>query len=379
MRGRLGGRWPRLLLGTLALVGVISFAAACGGGDSSSSDNSGSGDIKAQKVIRFAFAPDPVWNYIVDSGILDKKGQKAGIDINAFQSFDEFGLFAGGNADILSTGTYETWQLDDQGIDTVTFGKYNANKDVFVVKGDSNAKTASDLPKGCKVAAESTTGNTIIWASLIKQIDNREIAEKSDDLPLVTADYQVMPQLVADGDVCAAILDPFQGAEALRTGKVKALYGGDAAAQLFAKNVANDPNHIGVDSNNFVARKDWFDANPDLVSFFLDVWQEGMDQWTKDPNSIIHDNPDDFGIQSPADEKFMQDYIANTFDFQQKSVYLTKKWVENEFGVFDLLLGAGTITPDTPLGEFAIIDPKTGKVTQTIQGEAKASGASSSG
>ncbi len=360
-------RWSRLLLGGLALVSVVALGA-CGGSD----DSGSTGDIEAQKVIRFAFAPDPVWNYIVDSGILDKKGQEAGIDINAFQSFDEFGLFAGGNADILSTGTYETWQLDDQGIDTVTFGKYNANKDIFVVAGDTDYKTAADLPQGCKVAAEATTGNTIVWASLIDQIDGREIAEGSSDLPLVTADYQVMPQLVADGDVCAGILDPFQGTEALRTGAVKPLYDGKAASQLFAEQVAADPNHLGVDSNNFVARKDWFDANPDLVAFFLDVWQEGMDEWEKNPDQIIHDNPADFAIQSPEDETYIKDYIHNTFDFQQDSVYLTKDWIDNEFGVFDLLLGAGAITEDTALGEFAVIDPKTGDVTETVQGEATA-------
>jgi ABC-type nitrate/sulfonate/bicarbonate transport system substrate-binding protein len=365
MRRTLSGRWSRMLLGGLSLIGVVALAS-CGGDDSS--DSGGSGDIEAQKVIRFAFAPDPVWNYIVDSGILDKKGQEAGIDINAFQSFDEFGLFAGGNADILSTGTYETWQLDDQGIDTVTFGKYNANKDIFVVAGDKDYKTAADLPKGCKVAAEATTGNTIVWAGLVNELDGREIAEDSDDLPLVTADYQVMPQLVADGDVCAGILDPFQGTEALRTGAVKPLYDGKAASQLFAENIASDPNHLGVDSNNFVARKDWFDDNPDLVAFFLDVWQEGMDQWEKDPDQIIHDNPEDFAVQSPEDEEYIKNYIHNTFDFQQDSVYLTKDWIQNEFGVFDLLLDAGTITEDTPLGEFAVIDPKTGKVTDTIEG-----------
>ena len=91
------------------MVAGSTALAACGGGDDDSGDGGGdTGNIEAQSVIRFAFAPDPVWNYIVDSGILEEKGVEAGIDINAFQSFDEFGLFAGGNADVLSTGSYET-------------------------------------------------------------------------------------------------------------------------------------------------------------------------------------------------------------------------------------------------------------------------------
>jgi len=369
MRRKLAERWPRLLLGALALIGALALAA-CGSDDDGDDEGGGdTGNIEAQKVIRFAFAPDPVWNYIVDSGILEEKGTEAGIDINAFQSFDEFGLFAGGNADILSTGSYETPLLDEQGIDTVTFGKYNANKDLFAVKADNPAKTAADLDEGCSVAAESPTGNTVIWSALVNQIDDRTIEEGGDDLKLVTADYQVMPQLLEDGEICAAIIDPVQGTEAFRTNGIKALYGGQSASQLYAKEFADDPNHLGVDSNNFVARKEWFDANPDLVAFFLDVWQEGMDQWEKDPAGIIHDNPEDFAIQSPEDEKFMVDYVKNNFDWQQDSVYLTPEWVENEEGVFDLIQEAGVIEEDTTFPEHAIVDPKTGEVTETIGGD----------
>jgi len=358
---------PRVLFGTLALVGVLSLAA-CGDDDDSGDGGGDSGNIEAQTVIRFAFAPDPVWNYIVDSGILEEKGTEAGIDINAFQSFDEFGLFAGGNADVLSTGSYETPLLDEQGIETVTFGKYNANKDVFAVAADDPAKSAKDLDEGCSVAAESTTGNTVIWSGLVDQIDGREIAEDGDDLKLVTADYQIMPQLLADGEICAAIIDPVQGTEALRTNKIRALYDGKSASQLYADEVAEDPNHLGVDSNNFVARKEWFDENPESVAFFLDVWQEGMDQWIKDSDQIIEDNPEDFAVQSPEDEKFMQDYVDNVFDFQQEDVYLTKEWVENEEGVFDLIQAAGVIEEDTAFPEHAIVDPKSGEVTDTIGG-----------
>jgi hypothetical protein len=105
------------------------------------------------------------------------------------------------------------------------------------------------------------------------------------------------------------------------------------------------------------------------VAFFLDVWQEGMDEWIKNSDQIIHDNPEDFAIQSPEDEKFMQDYVKNVFDFQQESVYLTPEWIENEEGVFDLIKAAGVIGEDQTLPEHAVIDPKTGEVTETIGGD----------
>ncbi|HWM63330.1 MAG TPA: hypothetical protein VNP96_04990, partial [Solirubrobacterales bacterium] len=271
--------------------------------------------------------------------------------------------------DVLSTGSYETPLLDQQGIETVTFGKYNANKDIFAAPADEDWETAADMPEGCKVAAESTTGNLVIWQSLIDQIDGREIAEGSDDLELVTADYQVMPQLIADGEICGAVLDPVQGTEALRTGLIKPLYDGKSASQLYAEEIAEDPDHLGVNSNNFVARKEWFDEHPEEVAFFLDVWQEGMDEWSKNSDQIIHDNPEDFAIQSPEDEKFMQDYVKNVFNFSQPSVYLTPEWIENEAGVFDLIQAAGVIDEGQTLPEHAVVDPKTGEVTEVIGGD----------
>jgi ABC-type nitrate/sulfonate/bicarbonate transport system substrate-binding protein len=367
MRGTRRGLLSRKLLVGIALIGVIAFAAACGDDDDDGGGDTG--NIEAQSVIRFAFAPDPVWNYIVDNGILEEKGVEAGIDINAFQSFDEFGLFAGGNADVLSTGSYETPLLDEQGIETVTFGKYNANKDIFAVSTAEDYQTAADLEEGCKVAAESTTGNTVIWSSLVNQIDGRVIEEGGDDLELVTADYQIMPQLLEDGEICAAIIDPVQATEPLRTDQIRALYDGKSASQLYAEEIAQDPNHVGVDSNNFVARKEWFDEHPEEVAFFLDVWQEGMDEWNKNSDQIIADYPEDFAVQSQEDEAFMQDYVKNVFNFQQEDVYLTPEWIENEMGVFDLIQAAGVIGEDQTFPEHAVVDPQTGEVTEVIGGD----------
>ena len=92
-----------------------------------------------------------------------------------------------------------------------------------------------------------------------------------------------------------------------------------------------------------MARKEWFDEHPEEVAFFLDAWQEGMDEWTKNSDQIIADYPEDFAVQSPEDEKFMQDYVKNVFNFQQESVYLTPEWIENEEGVFDLIQAAGVV------------------------------------
>ena len=69
------------------------------------------------------------------------------------------------------------------------------NKDVLIT-ADPPTKPHPTSREGCRIATESVTGNTIIWASLINELDGRELAEGSDDLGIVTADYQVIPTLI---------------------------------------------------------------------------------------------------------------------------------------------------------------------------------------
>jgi hypothetical protein len=351
----------RWVLPVFVLGALVVGAAGCG--NANEDQGGGGGD---PGIIRFAFAPDPVWDFIKDEGILEEMEGQSGIQIVQLQTDDEFGIFAGGHADIVSTGSYETPLFDEKGIPTMTIGKYNASKDLLVTANDA-WKTAADLPKGCKIGAESTTGNTLIWAALIKDIDGRELKAGGDDLQLAISDTQIQPDLVAKGDLCASIADPTQATEALRTGQVHAMYDGQSAAQLYEAN--GHPGHFGVDTNNFVARKAWYEENPKEVAFFLQVWERGLKEWHKDPNKVIDEEPQDFGINSPEDAAFMKNYIANVFDFFQPTVYLTPEWVNGEKDVFNITKAAGSFEPDTVFPAHAIIDPKTGETTQVIGGD----------
>ena len=112
-------------------------------------------------VIRFTFSPDPAWDWIQDQGILEEMEKDSGFRILQTVTWDEFGQFAGGHADVVSIGTYELQNLEQEtGVKTVTFGKFNKAKDVMIT-ANPQWKTVSDMPKGCKIAAESVVGNTI--------------------------------------------------------------------------------------------------------------------------------------------------------------------------------------------------------------------------
>ena len=332
----------------LAILLATAFVAnAC-------SDDGGGGGETAEEsnIIRFTFAPDPAWDWVKDTGILEAMEQESGFRIIQLATWDEFATFAGGHADVISTGTYETPLLEEQGIETVTFGQFNMNKDVLIT-ANPEYRTASDFPAGCTIASESVTGNTIIWASLINELDGREVGEGSDDIGIVTADYQIIPTLLLEGEACAGIIDPTQVISAMASGDLTVMYDGKAASQLYGENIV--PGHQGVLSNAFVSRKAWFDANPGAAAFFLEVWDCAMVQWAENRDEIIDTYPQHFAVEDESEAQFMKDYFENTFDWFVESPYLTQEWIDGERPVFDLVQTAGIIPEDAEFPEHAVL------------------------
>ena len=82
-----------------AATAVALTAAACGdGGDS------GGGD--GERVIRFAFAPEAVWDMMKDQGVIQDWEEKNNARIETSTTWDEFTYFAGGHGDIVSMSTW---------------------------------------------------------------------------------------------------------------------------------------------------------------------------------------------------------------------------------------------------------------------------------
>jgi hypothetical protein len=344
----------RRLAALLAVFALTVVAAACGNDDGGGGSDEGGGE--ESEIIRFTFAPDPAWDWVKDQGILEAMETESGFRILQLATWDEFATFAGGHADVVSTGTYETPLLEEQGIDTVTFGLFNMNKDI-IITANPDWKTVGDMPAGCKIATESVAGNTIIWASLIKEVDGREWAEGSDDIGIVTGDYQIIPTLVKEGDACGGLVDPTQVIPAIASGEFNVLYDGLSASQLYGETVV--PGHEGVMSNIFVGRKEWYDANPGAVAFFMQVWDCAMEQWAGHRDEIIDTYPQHFAVESPEQAQYMKDYFSNTFDWFVESPYITQDWIDGEKPVFDLVKAAGIIPEDAEFQEHAVLEDPT--------------------
>ena len=93
-----------------ALLLVLAMVAAACGDDSETTTTAAAADdgepaSGPKGIIRFTFAPDPVWDYLQDSGIKDEMEQESGILILAAPTWNEFGVYAGGHADIGSVGS----------------------------------------------------------------------------------------------------------------------------------------------------------------------------------------------------------------------------------------------------------------------------------
>lgn len=331
-----------------ALVVTSGCAAGLGGPASSRAARDG--------VIRFTFAPDPVWDYMNDEGIIDEFEEETGISIETSATWDEFGLFAGGHADIISSASFEVPGLEEQtGRDTVIIGRYNAERSRILVREDSDAETVEDL-RGQRIGVFTTVSGTLVWSALIQQMHGLDLGD-DDEFELVVADIQNLSSLLARGEIDACICYPDLSANELREGSVRALYDGKSSAELFAE--LNAPGHDGPMGNVFVARDDWVDDHPEEVEAFLDLWERGLAEWRAHRDEIIARYPQHFAVEAPEDVAFMQDYITD-HDWVVEDVRFDEQWAEDESAIFDLMREMGVIEDD-------VADPRF-RPTETTAG-----------
>jgi ABC-type nitrate/sulfonate/bicarbonate transport system substrate-binding protein len=329
-------------------IGIVLALGACG------DDDGGGGGESSEGVIRFTFAPDPVWRWLTDQGIREKMEQEAKIQILDSATWDEYGIYAGGNADIVSVGSFEVPDIvEKSGVDSVIIGKYNIARAVIGVPEDSDAQSISDL-QDKKLTTFTTVSDALLWGALAKRLEDFDLRSDDGDLEMVIADVQNMGPLAASGEADACICLPDFAIEQFRTGKLRMLYDGKSDAQMFQDEVLQG--HEGPMINIFLVRKDFYEDNPREVRFFLRLWQRGLDEWQKHKDEIIEAYPQDFAAQNDEDLAWIKDWLADN-DWFTDSVYLDEKWVEGEKQVFDLLRETGFMPEDAEDPEFAVIKP----------------------
>lgn len=343
----------RDLLRMTLLGGGVALTPSLAGCFLAGDDDEGGGG--GAGVIRFAFAPDPVWDYMTREGVMSKWETDNDLKIETSSTWDEFAYFAGGHGDIVSTATYELPLLEKQTkIKTVTFGKYNLLRITPLVKADKPYQTLADIPKGSKIAVPSAVASTLVWGMFARKLHDLDFRVGQGDYQLVVEDHFVMAEHVDRGDVEAALVIPEAAIGLLREKKLRVLYDNKLPHEIYG-GICNCT-HPGVMGNLFTATEKWYDAHEDQARAFLAVWEEGVKLWRANQAQIIRDFPQHFSVEKDEDVQAMQDYLA-AHDWFVDSVYMDQTWIDTEIGLYESMKSTGFMDKDAVTPRFEALQP----------------------
>ncbi|HVR78578.1 MAG TPA: ABC transporter substrate-binding protein [Acidimicrobiia bacterium] len=340
-----------------ALLALALVAAACGDDDGGADDGGGGDEGGCQSIIRFTFAPDPVWDYLNDSGVKDEMEQESGICILAQVTWDEFGIYAGGFADIVSVGDFEVPTLDKQAETTsVVFGKYNIDRSVLAVPAsDTTSQSLEDLA-GKRIAVWDSVSSTLIWGVIAQEIHGLDFRTGGGDFELVQVDITNTGPTAAAGEVDGALVLPDFAVNELINDEIRVLYDGQTSAELYADEIAGNPGHEGPMINVFLAGEEWYDDNPDEIDFFMRMWQRGIDEWQANKAEIIASYPQHFAVEGDEQVQFMQGWL-DEHDWFVTTVYLDDAWLDAETPLFDIMRENGFMESDEENPRFEVLTP----------------------
>ena len=343
--------------GTIAiscmLALVLGLSSACGGGGDGQATNTG-----AKTIIRFAFAPDPVIDYLKDTGTLAQFEEAWGVRLEMTSSWDEFAFFAGGHGDIVSMATTDMPRLEKEtGIKVTGFGKYNHSRLILGTRCADGYKTMVDLKGkrfgvGNPVTTETIVGTytNILHAGVV------HFSMDTTDYEIVFNDHPVLPELIAKGDIDVAYMIPEFGVKYMREGIICGLYDNRVAFEMFRDFPELTPGHSGAESNLFVARTDWYDTHPYEVQFFLALWEQGVKLWYKNHTEIIGLYPQHFSVETPEDIAYIDQFIQD-HQWVADTVYLNTDWVAGEEKLFALVQQAGFMDVGALNPTLTVVEP----------------------
>jgi len=314
------------------------------------------------QVVRFVFAPDPVVKYMTDTGIVTEYEEKYNMRLQMISTWDEAAFFGGGHADIASTGDYEVPALmKESNEEFVVFGIYNLGRVPIWVRADSPYQSIKDL-RGKKIGVPGPLSSTMIWGVMLKKTEGVDFRVGTEEFDLIVNEHMTLGEMMRNGEIEAGVIIPEAVLPEIRDGTYRLLYGAGGTYEYYRDNFDPEKKHKGVPGNIFLARKSWFDANPEAVQFFLAMWEAGIKAWKEHREDIIRLYPEDWGID-PNSETFEQDVAVMTkyltdHDWFVDTVYLDETWIEKEMPLFDLMRETGFMPQDMPNPIFMAVKPK---------------------
>ena len=344
-----------LTAAALGAAGSIpAIAAGCGSGGSSSSSSSSGGSSGAPTVVRFVFAPDAVWNYMNDTGIVTKWEEKYNFKMVNTTTWDETAWFIGGHADIASMGTYEVPMVEENsGKEFISFGKYNLMRDSIFVRSDSPYKSMEDL-KGKRISTAGTGASMLMYAAMFKKQYGVDLRLGGGDYKMSVQEFPAMPAALSKGDVEASFgLIDFE-IPYVKSGEHRWLYPEQPTGYEYYQANLDPASFRHIACNLWVTTPAWLDANPKAAEGFNLMWQEGVNAWWADKKTLIQAYPDMFTVKNQAQLDWFLNYL-DKHDNCVKSVYMDQAWIDQETKVFQLLKETGVVKESTPDPRFAVM------------------------
>ncbi len=332
----------------LAMLAVLGAASACGGSEGSVGAGVGEGPAEAPTVIRMALAPDPIWQWLEDSGTRAAWEQTHNIRIEVSHPFDPFAAFAGGHADVVLVNALDVPKLVEQPErELIIIGKYTTDRSVLAVRRTSRAENLQDLVER-RIAVESSLASTLLWSLIADLRYDLEFAADGVDFDLVVVNSAGLADLVMSGDVDACICVPDFSAQLLAEGRLRMLYDDQPAGSLYTSSiavVAAFGRAFGAIADAFAVDAAWHAANPQAVDAFLGLWDEGLATWKQNRAQIVADYPHHFAVESDAEIAWLIDYLE-AHDWILPSVHITPQEAETHYYAFDRLKALGLLPAD---------------------------------
>ncbi|MDE0652023.1 MAG: PhnD/SsuA/transferrin family substrate-binding protein [bacterium] len=362
-------RVPRAVLSTALAATLVASACGAGGGDGVSNLSTATtvAGVAAEPqrasaepaVIRLALAPDPIWQWLEDSGARAAWEQSHNVRIEASNAFDQFAAFAGGHADVVLINALDVPKFTEEpGRDPVIIGKYTTDRSILAVRRTSRAENLEDLVER-RIAVESSLASTLLWGLIAEARYGLDFSQDSPDFDLVTVEPASVADLVMRGDVDACVCTPDYSVPFLASGRLRALYDGKSAAELHTTGgLAGEDLGAGLVAiaDAFVTDKAWYAANQHAVDALLSLWQEGVTAWSENKAQIVADYPHHFSVESDAEIAWLADYVA-AHDWIVRSVYISDQEAETHKFAFHRLRDLGLVPADATAPEIYIVQP----------------------
>ena len=340
------------------VVAVAALLAASCGGDSGSTAVTAEAGAPAQDVgpqqsdpvrIRLALAPDPVWEWLQDSGTVAQWEATHNIRIEASSPFDQFSAFAGGHADMVVINALEVPQFVEQSDRKPSIvGKLTTDRSILAVRRTSRAETLDDLVER-RIAVESSLGSTLLWGLIAESLHGLDFRVDSPDFELVVVDSASVADLVMREDVDACICVPDFSVPYLAGGTMRALYGGRSAAEIYAEEVLREPGGLPM-ADALLVDAGWHSRNEQAVGALLGLWDAGISQWKSDPAGMVADYPHLFSVTDDDEIAWMAGY-AGRHDWVASSVHISHEEAETHNALMAEMQRIGLVAADAALPE----------------------------